>query len=84
MFDVMQTITEPTAGDELSSSPTPGSDDGQDHMIKRGQDGITGHFKKRKPMKPTSRTSINTLVDNKIDHDAEYDQQVKYKAIAQY
>ena len=79
MFDVMQTITEPTTGDDTSSyttSPTPGSDDGQDHTIKRSQDGLTGHFKKRKPMKPTSRTSINNLVDNKMEEDTEYDRQV--------
>ena len=71
MFDVMQTITEPTTGDDTSASPTPGSDDGQDHTIKRGGggDGLTGHFKKRKPMKPTSRTSINNIVDNKMDYD---------------
>ena len=75
MFDVMQTITEPT-GDDISASPTPGSDDGQDHTIKRSQDGLIGHFKKRKPMKTTSRTSINNIVDNKVDYDVESDRQV--------
>ena len=76
MFDVMQTITEPT-GDDISASPTPGSDDGQEHTVKRGgQEGLNSHFKKRKPMKPTSRTSINNIVDNKMEHDEPADRQV--------
>ena len=78
IFDVMQTISEPTTGDDtcsLNTSPTPSSDDGQDHMMtKRStQDGLSSHFKKRKPMKPTSRTSINNLVENKMEDDAESD-----------
>ena len=74
MVDVMQTITEPSGDDTPSNtaSPTPGNDNGQ----KRGQDGLTGHFKKRKPMKATSRTSINNLVDHKTEYDPEYDRQV--------
>ena len=76
LFDVMQTITEPT-GDDISASPTPGSDDGQEHTVKRGgQDVLNSHFKKRKPLKPTSRTSINNLVDNKVEYDEQYDRQV--------
>ena len=35
LFDVMQVITEPT-GDDTSASPTPGSNDGQEHTVKRG------------------------------------------------
>ena len=84
MFDVMQTITEPTTGDDTSSyntSPTPGSDDGQDHTTKHGHDGLTGHFKKRKPMKPTSRTSINNIVENRLECDAESDRQVNYVCV---
>ena len=27
-------------------------------------------------MKPTSRTSINNLVDNKVEYDEQYDRQV--------
>ena len=78
MFDVMQTITEPSTDDSYPTSPMPGSDDGHDHTVKRpsGQDGMTGHFKKRKPMKPTSRTSINNIVDNKMEYDTEFDRQV--------
>ena len=79
MVDVMQTITEPTTGDDMLSdtaSGTLGNDNGQDHTTKHGQDGLTGHFKKRKPMKTTSRTSINNLVDNKTEYDPEYDRQV--------
>ena len=76
LFDVMQTITEPT-GDDTSASPTPGSDDGQEQTVKRGgQDVLNSRFKKRKPMKPTSRTSINNLVDNKVEYDEQYDRQV--------
>ena len=74
MVDVMQTITEPTAGDDTTSntaSPIPGNDNGQDHVK-------TGHFKKRKPMKATSHTIINNLVDSKTEYDPEYDRQVNY------
>ena len=74
MVDVMQTITEPTTGDDTTSntaSPIPSNGSGQDHEK-------TGHFKKRKPMKAISRTSINNLVDSKTEYDPEYDRQVNY------
>ena len=35
-------VTEPATGDDTSStSPTPSSDDGQDNMMKYGQNGLT-------------------------------------------
>ena len=41
----------------------PCSDDRQDHVMRCGQDGLTDHFKKSKPLKPTSHTIVNSRVE---------------------
>jgi len=74
-YDKMQTIQEPDDSRSYTS-PTPSSDDIQEGTLTKGGGGQEGsHFKKRKPMKTTSRGSMRKLMDNMMEHDQE-DRQV--------
>ena len=73
-YDKMQTIPEPDDSRSYTS-PTPGMDDIQEGTLTKGSGQEGSHFKKRKPMKTTSRGSMRKLMDNMMEHDQD-DRQV--------
>jgi len=68
----MQTIPEP---DDSRSYSSPTMDDIQEGTLTKGSGQEGSHFKKRKPMKTTSRGSMRKLMDNMMEHDQD-DRQV--------
>ena len=78
-YDKMRTILEPDDSRSYTS-PTPSSEDIQEGTLTKGGGQEGSHFKKRKPMKTTSRGSMRKLMDNMMEHDQD-DRQVSTSVV---